>query len=88
MMNNRIAMFPGTFDPPTKGHLNIVFRAAQLYDRLYVVVADNIKKKCLFTADERVEMLKKLMEDYSNIEVVSYQGLVVEFAKKIILEFW
>jgi len=81
-MNNRIAMFPGTFDPPTKGHLNIVFRAAQLYDRLYVVVADNIKKKCLFTADERVEMLKKLMEDYSNIEVVSYQGLVVEFAKK------
>jgi len=82
MMNNRIAMFPGTFDPPTKGHLNIVFRAAQLYDRLYVVVADNIKKKCLFTADERVEMLKKLMEDYSNIEVVSYQGLVVEFAKK------
>jgi len=82
MMNNRIAMFPGTFDPPTKGHLNIVFRAAQLYDRLYVVVADNIRKKCLFTAEERVEMLKKLMEDYTNIEVVSYQGLVVEFAKK------
>ncbi|MFA7109806.1 MAG: pantetheine-phosphate adenylyltransferase [Sphaerochaetaceae bacterium] len=82
MMNNRIAMFPGTFDPPTKGHLNIIFRTAQLYDRLYVVVADNIRKKCLFTAEERVGMLKQLLEGNSNIEVVSYQGLVVEFAKK------
>jgi len=81
-MNNRIAMFPGTFDPPTKGHLNIIFRAAQLYDQLYIVVADNINKKCLFNAQERVKMLNKLVEGYSNIEVVAYQGLVVDFAKK------
>lgn len=81
-MNNRIAMFPGTFDPPTKGHLNIVSRAAKLYDRLFVVVADNVNKKCLFNADERVKMLEQLMKDFSNVEVVAYQGLVVDFAKK------
>ena len=81
-MNNRIAMFPGTFDPPTKGHLNIVSRAAKLYDRLFVVVADNVNKKCLFDAKERVKMLEQLMKDYSNVKVVAYQGLVVDFAKK------
>ena len=81
-MNNRIAMFPGTFDPPTKGHLNIVSRAAKLYDRLFVVVADNVNKKCLFNANERVKMLEQLMKDFSNVEVVAYQGLVVDFAKK------
>jgi len=82
MMNNRIAMFPGTFDPPTKGHLNIVSRAAKLYDRLFVVVADNVNKKCLFSAEERVKMLKHLLNENSNIEVVAFQGLVVDFAKK------
>jgi len=75
-------MFPGTFDPPTKGHLNIVSRAAKLYDRLFVVVADNVNKKCLFNANERVKMLEQLMKDFSNVEVVAYQGLVVDFAKK------
>ena len=82
MMNNRIAMFPGTFDPPTKGHLNIVSRAAKLYDRLFVVVADNVNKKCLFSAEERVKMIKHLLNENSNIEVVAFQGLVVDFAKK------
>ncbi|MGH4037401.1 MAG: pantetheine-phosphate adenylyltransferase [Sphaerochaeta sp.] len=77
-----IAMFPGTFDPPTLGHLDIIERSARLYDKLYVVVAFNIQKKTLFTAEERVVMLKELLKAHDNIEVVIYSGLVVNFAKE------
>jgi pantetheine-phosphate adenylyltransferase len=77
-----IAMFPGTFDPPTLGHLDIIERSARLYDKLYVVVAFNIQKKTLFTAEERVAMLKELLKAHDNIEVVIYSGLVVNFAKE------
>lgn len=75
-------MFPGTFDPPTLGHLDIIERSARLYDKLYVVVAFNIQKKTLFTAEERVVMLKELLKAHDNIEVVIYSGLVVNFAKE------
>lgn len=81
-MNGKTAMLPGTFDPPTNGHINIIERSAALYEKVYVVVADNIYKKCLFTVDERVSMLESLLSQYKNITVASYQGLVVEFAKK------
>ncbi|MCK9190396.1 MAG: pantetheine-phosphate adenylyltransferase [Sphaerochaetaceae bacterium] len=77
-----IAMFPGTFDPPTLGHIDIIERSARLYDKLYVVVAFNIQKKTLFTAEERVAMLKELLKAHNNIEVVIYSGLVVNFAKE------
>lgn len=77
-----IAMFPGTFDPPTLGHVDIIERSARLYDKLYVVVAFNIQKKTLFTAEERVAMLKELLKAHNNIEVVIYSGLVVNFAKE------
>jgi pantetheine-phosphate adenylyltransferase len=76
-----IAMFPGSFDPPTLGHLDIIERIAKLYDKLYVVVASNIQKKSLFTAEERADMLKELLKSHKNIEVVIYSGLVVDFAK-------
>ncbi|MBR1937637.1 MAG: pantetheine-phosphate adenylyltransferase [Spirochaetales bacterium] len=82
MMNSRIAMFPGSFDPPTLGHMDIIKRSAMLYDKLYVVVADNISKKNLFTATERVEMLSAELVDYPTVEVVKYPGLMVEFASK------
>lgn len=75
-------MFPGTFDPPTLGHIDIIERSARLYDKLYVVVAFNIQKKTLFTAEERVAMLKELLKAHNNIEVVIYSGLVVNFAKE------
>jgi pantetheine-phosphate adenylyltransferase len=75
-------MLPGTFDPPTNGHINIIERSASLYDKVYIVVADNIYKKCLFSVEERVSMLESLLSQYKNITVASYQGLVVEFAKK------
>ncbi len=76
------AMLPGTFDPPTNGHLNLIERSAQLFDTLDVVVADNISKKCLFTAEERMDMLRNMLAPYPNVRVVSYNGLVVDYAKK------
>ena len=82
MTNPRIAMFPGSFDPPTMGHINIIRRSLKLYDRLHVVVADNINKKCLFTAQERVAVLKDIFSSSSNIEVVSYDGLMVNYARE------
>jgi len=81
-MNTRWAMLPGTFDPPTIGHLDIIERGARLYDKLYVVVADNIKKKTLFSAGERKAMLEELLAGYPNIEVCIWSDLVVDFARK------
>lgn len=75
-------MFPGSFDPPTMGHINIIRRSLKLYDRLHVVVADNINKKCLFTAQERVAVLKDIFSSSSNIEVVSYDGLMINYARE------
>ncbi len=80
MMNPRIAMFPGSFDPPTLGHMDIIKRSALLYEKLYVVVADNISKKSLFTADERVDMLRDELSEYPSVEVVKFPGLMVDFA--------
>lgn len=81
-LNRNVAMLPGSFDPPTLGHLNIIERSAELYGKLYVVVADNIQKKCLFNAVERRDMLAELLADYPNVEVCVWQGLVVDFARK------
>ena len=81
-MNTKVAMLPGTFDPPTIGHLDIIERCAALYERMYVVIADNITKKTLFTAQERKEMLQKILKNHKNIQVEIWSGLMVDFAKK------
>lgn len=81
-MRKNCAMLPGTFDPPTLGHLDIITRSAALYDELYVVIADNISKKTLFSALERKAMLEEILKDYGNIQVLCWQGLVVDFARK------
>ena len=78
----RRAMFPGSFDPPTMGHINIIERAAALFDELYVVVADNISKKCMFTAEERKAMIEKaLAQDpgMGNVVVDLFDGLLVDY---------
>lgn len=80
-MSATVAMLPGTFDPPTNGHINIIARAARLYRKLYVVIADNIYKKCLLSVEERQALLEGLLDGYPNIEVRSYQGLVIDFAR-------
>ena len=76
------AMFPGSFDPPTMGHINIIERAASLFDELYVVVADNISKKCLFTTEERKAMIEESLPGVENMHVMIYQGLTVDFASE------
>lgn len=77
-----IAVFPGTFDPPTYGHLNIIERASKLFDKLDVVVAVNPDKKSLFTAQERADMLKVLTEPFANVTVHLWDRLIVEYAEK------
>lgn len=77
------ALFAGSFDPPSLGHLDIIQRASQLYTKLYVGVAINKNKaKGLLSAFEKVELLKKITDSLPNVEVVSFEGLVVDFAKK------
>jgi pantetheine-phosphate adenylyltransferase len=76
------AAFPGSFDPPTLGHLNIVRRAASLFDELVVVVAENRQKKYLFSARERVAMIQELVKDQKNVTVETCDGLIVEFLQR------
>lgn len=81
-MNPRYAMFPGTFDPPTLGHLDIIARSASLYECLHIVVADNIAKKTMFTAQERCAMLSDLVKEFGNVVVSTWGGATVDYAKK------
>lgn len=76
------AVFPGSFDPPTNGHMNIIQRASRLFDKLDVVVAYNPEKNSLFTPDERLNMLKILTEPYKNVSVHLWDKLIVEYAEK------
>ena len=78
----RKAVFPGTFDPPTNGHLNLIERAARIFDILYVVIAVNQSKQCLFSGEERESMLKELLRKYDNVEVRPWDRLIVEFADR------
>jgi pantetheine-phosphate adenylyltransferase len=77
------ALYPGSFDPPTNGHLDIIQRSAKLFDKLFVGVAENPAKKYFFTVDERVKMLEVIVSEYDNIAVVHFNGLVVEYADKL-----
>jgi pantetheine-phosphate adenylyltransferase len=76
------AAFPGSFDPPTLGHLNIIQRAADIFDRLVVVVAENRQKKYLFSAEERVSIMEKLTLDRKNVSVALCDTLIVDFLHK------
>ena len=76
----RIAIYPGSFDPVTNGHLDIIERGIQIFDKLIVVILKNPKKQFLFSPDERIEMLKTSLRDFSNVEVDTYDGLLVDYA--------
>ncbi len=78
----RIAVYPGSFDPITNGHLDIIRRASKVYDKLIVGVLNNINKKPVFSADERMQMIKKVTSDLDNVECDVFSGLLVDFAKK------
>lgn len=83
----RIAIYPGSFDPVTNGHLDIMKRASRMVDRLIIGVLNNNSKTPLFSVDERVNMLKEVTRDISNVEIRSFQGLSVNFARQMHAQF-
>ena len=76
------ALYPGTFDPPTNGHLDLIERGARLFDHLIVAILNNPGKDPLFTVGERVEMLRESTAALKNVSVATFDGLMVEFARK------
>jgi len=72
---------PGSFDPVTNGHMDIITRAARLHDEVIVAVLRNVAKSSLFTADERVGMLREVTKDYANVRVAKFDGLIVDFCR-------
>lgn len=76
------AFFPGSFDPPTNGHLNMIQRASAMFDELYVVVANNPDKKPFLSADTRLSLLTELIQPYPNVHLVLWDRLVVDFARE------
>jgi pantetheine-phosphate adenylyltransferase len=76
------AIYPGTFDPITYGHLDMVTRATRIFDRLVVAVGHNPKKHPVFTVDERVDMIRTATADNPRVEVTQYDGLLVQFARE------
>jgi len=76
------AVFPGSFDPPTLGHLNIIERASSIFDELIVVVAENKQKTPLFTAEERLSMMKEMAKPGKNVKCVIWDSLIVDFMKQ------
>ena len=78
----KIAIYPGSFDPVTSGHLNIIRRAANIFDRLIVCVMVNAGKNPMFTLDERVDLIRSVTQDIHNVEVDSSNELLAEYAKR------
>ncbi|MCL2800983.1 MAG: pantetheine-phosphate adenylyltransferase [Treponema sp.] len=76
------AAFPGSFDPPTSGHINIIQRAASIFEELVVVIAENKQKKYLFSAEERASMISELIKDKKNVSVTICDSLIVDYLKK------
>ena len=76
------AIYPGTFDPPTNGHIDLIQRGAKLFDHLTVAILSNLVKDPLFTVEERVEMLKEVTGTLANVSIATFEGLMVEFARK------
>jgi pantetheine-phosphate adenylyltransferase len=83
VMHKRNAIYPGTFDPITNGHHDLVRRAASIFDRLVVAVAANPNKAPMFSMEQRVDMARRVLADMPNVEVCGYSGLTVDFARQL-----
>jgi len=83
----RKAIFPGSFDPLTLGHHDIISRGAELFDEVVVAIGINANKKYMFSLEQRVSFIEKAFEDFPNIKVVTYSGLTVDFCKEIDAQF-
>ena len=81
-MSQRVAIYPGSFDPPTNGHLDIVERSSRLFDNVVVGVGRNLTKKTVFDADERVALMRDACKRWRNVEARAFEGLQVDFAKE------
>lgn len=77
------AVFAGSFDPPTYGHLDIISRASNLFESVDVVISVNPEKKYMFTQEERLNMMQDLIKEFKNVTVHSYSGLIVNYAKEV-----
>jgi pantetheine-phosphate adenylyltransferase len=86
-MKERVAIYPGSFDPPTNGHLDIVQRAAKLFDRVVVAVGTNLAKKTFFGDDERIALMREACASLPNVEVRGFDTLTVEFARSVAASF-
>lgn len=78
----KTAVYPGTFDPLTNGHLDLIRRSLRIFDRLIVAIANNLMKDPLFTVEERLEMIREVTRDLPNLEVTSFQGLLIDFVAR------
>jgi pantetheine-phosphate adenylyltransferase len=81
-MKTSIAIYPGSFDPVTNGHLDLIGRGEKMFDRVIVAVLKNMEKEPLFTVPERVEMLREVTRQFRSVEVDVFQGLLVDYARK------
>jgi pantetheine-phosphate adenylyltransferase len=77
----KTAIYPGTFDPITYGHIDVIERACEIFDKIIVMVARNTSKTALFNVEERVQMIRQVVKKYKNVKVDSFQGLVVDYAR-------
>ncbi len=82
-MNKGIAIYPGSFDPPTNGHLDLIERGSKMFEHLVVAILRNSEKTPMFSLAERIEMLRHLTADLSNVRIDTFDGLMVEYAKSI-----
>ena len=82
MIKGQGAIYPGSFDPVTNGHLDVIQRAARIFDHVIVAVADNTSKKALLTIKERVDLLRKVTQGIKNVSVETFDALVIEYARK------
>jgi len=82
-MTARVAVYTGSFDPITHGHLNIIKRSSRLFDRLVIGIGVNIDKKSLFTVQERLALARDVTSSFGNVEVVDFEGLAVDFVKNM-----
>ena len=80
--NGRLAIFPGSFDPLSNGHVDIILRSAHLFERIVVAVLVNADQQPLFSADERLGIIREVFREYPNVEVDSFNGLLVDYARR------
>jgi len=80
---SKIALFPGSFDPITRGHVDVILKGLSIFDKIIVAIGVNSKKQSLFTMEQRMGWIKEVFKEQDRVEVISYQGLTIEFCKEV-----